>query len=106
MHKLLVRGAGVLLYRYGVHGVHACTCVFYADVIPTPHYYHNYHAGITLSPKQVERGTALAKQRGLDNCEFRVMDALNMTFEEDNFDLVWGCESGEHMPDKQRYYSL
>lgn len=60
------------------------------------------HTGITLSPKQVERGSALAKQRGLDNCRFMVMDALNMTFDEGTFDLVWGCESGEHMPDKQR----
>ena len=31
------------------------------------------------------------------------MDALAMTFEDNTFDLVWACESGEHMPDKQKY---
>ncbi|KAK9806354.1 hypothetical protein WJX72_011230 [[Myrmecia] bisecta] len=59
--------------------------------------------GITLSPNQVKRGTELAKEQGLTNVSFEVMDALNMEFEEDSFDLVWGCESGEHMPDKKKY---
>ena len=31
------------------------------------------------------------------------MNALAMDFEEDTFDLVWACESGEHMPDKKKY---
>jgi MPBQ/MSBQ methyltransferase len=31
------------------------------------------------------------------------MDALNMEFPDNTFDLVWACESGEHMPDKKRY---
>ena len=26
-----------------------------------------------------------------------------MTHEDDKYDLVWACESGEHMPDKKRY---
>lgn len=97
-------------------------------------------AGITLSPKQVARGTELAKQRGLTNVSFQVtsstcntqnmhehslwfvgdsqrsggslddwwtllqvMNALAMDFEDDTFDLVWACESGEHMPDKKKY---
>jgi len=59
--------------------------------------------GITLSPKQVGRATELAKERKLENVNFRVMDALNMEFEANTFDLVWGCESGEHMPDKKKY---
>ena len=33
----------------------------------------------------------------------QVMDALAMTFPEGHFDLVWACESGEHMPDKKKY---
>jgi SAM-dependent methyltransferase len=33
----------------------------------------------------------------------QVMDALAMEFEEGSFDLVWACESGEHMPDKKKY---
>ncbi|GIL75531.1 hypothetical protein Vretifemale_5307, partial [Volvox reticuliferus] len=59
--------------------------------------------GITLSPKQVERGTELAKQQEVDNVKFQVMDALAMEFPDDTFDLVWACESGEHMPDKKKY---
>jgi len=31
------------------------------------------------------------------------MDALKMDFPDNSFDLVWGCESGEHMPDKTKY---
>lgn len=31
------------------------------------------------------------------------MNALEMEFEDDTFDLVWACESGEHMPDKAKY---
>jgi MPBQ/MSBQ methyltransferase len=59
--------------------------------------------GITLSPKQVERGTQLAKDRGLSNVSFKVMDALKMDIPDNSYDLVWACESGEHMPDKKKY---
>jgi len=60
--------------------------------------------GITLSPKQVERGTELAVEQGVaGNTEFMVMDALKMDFPDDTFDIVWACESGEHMPDKKKY---
>ena len=60
-------------------------------------------AGITLSPQQVARGSNLAKERDLSNANFQVMDAQAMTFPDNCFDLVWACESGEHMPDKQKY---
>jgi len=59
--------------------------------------------GITLSPEQVARATELAKEAGLTNVKFQVTNALDMTFEDGSFDLVWGCESGEHMPDKKKY---
>ncbi|KAK3284469.1 hypothetical protein CYMTET_6474 [Cymbomonas tetramitiformis] len=59
--------------------------------------------GITLSPNQVKRGTELAKEQNLPNVEFKVMNALEMEFEDNTFDLVWACESGEHMPDKKKY---
>lgn len=60
--------------------------------------------GITLSPEQVRRGTKLAEEQGLSNAQFQVMDALAMSFEDETFDLVWGCESLEHMPDKKKYF--
>ena len=33
----------------------------------------------------------------------QVMDALKMDWPDNSFDLVWACESGEHMPDKKLY---
>ena len=59
--------------------------------------------GITLSQNQVDRATSLAKDRGLNNAKFQVMDALAMDFPDNSFDVVWACESGEHMPDKKKY---
>lgn len=59
--------------------------------------------GITLSPKQVERGTELAKEQNVPNVQFMVKDALKMDFPDNSFDIVWACESGEHMPDKKKY---
>ena len=59
--------------------------------------------GITLSPEQVKRATALAEERGLSNAKFQVTDALAMDFPDNSFDMVWACESGEHMPDKKKY---
>ena len=61
--------------------------------------------GVTLSPAQVRRGKELAAEQGLTNVDFVVQDALKLSeaFEGGEFDLVWACESGEHMPDKQLY---
>merc|ERR1719393_968713 len=36
--------------------------------------------GITISPEQQQRATALAQQRGIPNARFELVDALNMTF--------------------------
>jgi len=59
--------------------------------------------GITLSPEQAARATTLAKDAGLSNVRFEVANALEMPFSDNTYDLVWGCESGEHMPDKLKY---
>ena len=58
---------------------------------------------ITLSPKQVERASELAIEQNTPNTKFMVEDALAMSFPDNTFDIVWACESGEHMPDKQKY---
>jgi len=59
--------------------------------------------GITISPEQQQRATALAAERGVGNAKFELCDALDMKYEDNTFDLVWACESGEHMPDKVKY---
>lgn len=60
-------------------------------------------SGITLSPKQAERATNLAAKQNIENANFEVMDALEMRYPDNSFDLIWACESGEHMPDKKKY---
>jgi len=59
--------------------------------------------GITLSPNQVNRATELANEQDVPNAKFTVMNALEMDFPDNSFDIVWACESGEHMPDKEAY---
>lgn len=60
--------------------------------------------GITLSPVQASRATERAKNANLqETIQFQVADAQNMPFPDNNFDLVWSLESGEHMPDKTQF---
>lgn len=60
--------------------------------------------GITLSPVQANRAAERAKAAGLsDRTRFQVADALEMPFADESFNLVWSLESGEHMPDKQKF---
>lgn len=60
--------------------------------------------GITLSSVQAARANELSRKAGLgDKCSFQVADALQQPFADGSFDLVWSMESGEHMPDKQRF---
>ncbi|ANV91630.1 methyltransferase domain-containing protein [Picosynechococcus sp. PCC 8807] len=54
--------------------------------------------GITISPKQVERATQLTTP-GL-TAKFAVDDAMNLSFADGSFDVVWSVEAGPHMPDK------
>lgn len=56
-----------------------------------------------MSENQARRAAELARQQGVTNAHFRVMDALSMDYPDASFDFVWACESGEHMPDKKRY---
>lgn len=65
----------------------------------------NAHAvGITLSPVQASRATERAQEAGLaSEVQFQVADALEMPFADESFDLVWSMESGEHMPDKEKF---
>ncbi|KAI5672488.1 hypothetical protein M9H77_12852 [Catharanthus roseus] len=60
--------------------------------------------GITLSPVQAKRAQALAVAEGLQGTvSFEVADALAQPFPHGQFDLVWSMESGEHMPDKEKF---
>jgi len=57
--------------------------------------------GITVSSEQVKRAIDLT-DKGL-SCNFAVMDALDLQFENGSFDGVWSVEAGPHMPNKQLF---
>ena len=54
--------------------------------------------GITISPQQVQRAQELTPKE-LD-VQFRVDDAMALSFPDASFDVVWSIEAGPHMPDK------
>ena len=64
-------------------------------------YYGFNVTGITISPAQVKRARELTPA-GL-NCNFQVMDALDLKFEDGLFDAVWSVEAGAHMNDKEKF---
>ena len=64
-------------------------------------YYGFNVTGITISSAQVKRARELTPI-GL-NCNFQVMDALDLKFEDGSFDAVWSVEAGAHMNDKIKF---
>jgi tocopherol O-methyltransferase len=65
---------------------------------------HSEVVGITLSPVQANRAQERAAAAGLSGkATFKVANALDIPYPDDTFDLVWTLESGEHMPDKDKF---
>ena len=87
----LPKGSRVLDVGCGIGG---------SSRILAKHYGFNV-TGITISPAQVKRARELTPS-GL-NCNFQVMDALDLKFEDGSFDAVWSVEAGAHMNDKKKY---
>ena len=54
--------------------------------------------GVTISPAQVARATQLTPA-GV-SAQFKVDDAMALSFPDNSFDVVWSLEAGPHMPDK------
>jgi MPBQ/MSBQ methyltransferase len=54
--------------------------------------------GVTISPQQVKRAQELTPA-GV-TAQFRVDDAMALSFPDGSFDVVWSIEAGPHMPDK------
>ncbi len=46
--------------------------------------------GIDISDQAIRRARELAAERGLAHCQFAVMDAQAMTFDDNMFDLIYG----------------
>lgn len=61
--------------------------------------------GITLSPQQAARAHERAVTAGLaEQVSFQVADVLNTPLSDQQFDLIWSLESGEHYPDKAQFF--
>lgn len=59
--------------------------------------------GIDIEPKMIERATALAQHRGVAaSCEFRVADAQDLPFEDDQFDVVLVESVNTFLPDRPK----
>ncbi|MEM9264135.1 MAG: methyltransferase domain-containing protein [Cyanobacteria bacterium P01_F01_bin.13] len=54
--------------------------------------------GVTISPQQVERAQQLTPT-GV-TAQFKLDDAMALSFPDASFDVVWSVEAGPHMPDK------
>jgi len=57
--------------------------------------------GITISPQQVRRAQELTPPEV--NAQFKVDDALALSFPDASFDVVWSIEAGPHIPDKTQF---
>ncbi len=57
--------------------------------------------GVTISPQQVKRAQQLTPA-GV-TAQFKVDDAMALSFPDASFDVVWSVEAGPHMPDKARF---
>ena len=64
-------------------------------------YYGFNVTGITISPAQVKRAKELTPYEC--KCNFKVMDALDLKFEDGAFDGVWSVEAGAHMNNKTQF---
>ncbi len=64
-------------------------------------YYGFNVTGITISPAQVKRATELTLFT--TKCKFKVMDALELKFDDGTFDGVWSVEAGAHMQNKTKF---
>ena len=77
----LPKGSRILDVGCGIGGSSRILAKFYGFNV----------TGITISPAQVKRARELTPH-GL-NCNFQVMDALDLKFEDGSFDAVWSVEA-------------
>jgi len=90
LHKL-PKGSRILDVGCGIGGSSRILAKFYGFNV----------TGITISPAQVKRARELTPEEL--NCNFQVMDALDLKFEDGSFDGVWSVEAGAHMNDKNKF---
>jgi SAM-dependent methyltransferase len=62
--------------------------------------------GIDISEVAVKKARLEAKEAGLDNTEYIVMDAENMTFKQNSFDLIFGRGIIHHLDLNRAFSSI
>ena len=87
----LPKGSRILDVGCGIGGSSRILAKFYGFNV----------TGITISPAQVKRARELTSSEL--NCNFQVMDALDLKFEDGSFDAVWSVEAGAHINDKIKF---
>ena len=87
----LPRGSRILDIGCGIGGSSRILAKFYGFNV----------TGITISAAQVKRAKELTPNQL--NCNFQVMDALDLKFEDGTFDGIWSVEAGAHMNDKTKF---
>ncbi len=61
--------------------------------------------GINITPYQIRESKEKAKKIGLSHsCTFLEADFCDLPFSDDQFDVVWACESICHAPNKGLFY--
>ena len=91
-----VRGSAVLEYGCGVAAsAHSLVDLGAANV-----------TGIDISPVAVEQASARVREGGYDNVAFRVMDAEDLDFAADSFDLICGSGILHHLDLRNAYSEL
>lgn len=67
------------------------------------HFGENCHVtGVTLSPYQANRANELNEEKGLGGrVKNEVRDALSTGFGDEQFEIIWSMESGEHIQNKR-----
>ena len=96
----LVRWSGLDKLPTGSHILDVGCGIGGSSRILAEHYGFNV-TGITISPAQVKRARELTPYEV--NCNFQVMDALDLKFEDGTFDGIWSVEAGAHMIDKEKF---
>jgi SAM-dependent methyltransferase len=77
-------GGGANLLEYGC--ADGMISIVYDRLADNAAYFH----GIDISDKAIERARQNCASQGLTNCNFTVMDAENLTFSNNEFDVVFG----------------
>ena len=89
----LPRGSRILDVGCGIGGSSRILAEFYGFNV----------TGISISPAQVKRAIELTPDEL--NCDFQIMDAMNLQFADGSFDGIWSVEAGAHMNDKTKFAS-